>query len=206
LNKLVLFFFGLLLGGMIVYVIGDFFPRIIIQHTTIKNENKEVKDSTEVSNKKNKKGKGSLVESIESPPNTNGLNSENIENDTIMPFVLDTTFQTDSQYEVVRDRQIGKKTVIIQQYNTAKDTSATAKIADKVGEEISFNRNMLVEFWESPIDFLGYKLSKNKLIFYGIPPQEQFELIYKDTESISLIINEKTITLKKTEKYKSITL
>lgn len=189
-----------------MYVIGDFFPRIIIQHTTIKNESKEVTDTVDVSVKKKKKSKGSLVETIESPENTTDSTVEIEETDTILPFSVDTTLQADSDYEVVRDKQIGKKTVIIQQYNVAKDTSATAKIADKIGEEISFNRNMVVEFWESPIDFMGYKLSKTKLIFYGISPQEPFELIYKDTESISLVIDEKTITLKKTEKYKSITM
>lgn len=189
-----------------MYVIGDFFPRIIIQHTTIKNENKEMTDTVDVTVKNKKKSKGSLVETIESPENTTDSTFEIEETDTILPFMVDTTLQADTDYEVVRDKQIGKKTVIIQQYNVAKDTSATAKIADKIGEEISFNRNMVVEFWESPIDFMGYKLSKTKLIFYGISPQEPFELIYKDTESISLVIDEKTITLKKTEKYKSITL
>lgn len=189
-----------------MYVIGDFFPRIIIQHTTIKNENKEMTDTVDVTVKKKKKSKTSLVETIESPENTTDSTIEIEETDTILPFSGDTTLQADADYEVVRDKQIGKKTVIVQQYNVAKDTSATAKIADKIGEEISFNRNMVVEFWESPIDFMGYKLSKTKLIFYGISPQEPFELIYKDTESISLVIDEKTITLKKTEKYKSITM
>jgi len=37
-----------------------------------------------------------------------------------------------------------------------------------------------VEFWESPINFSGYKLSKSKLVIYGLSPQLGYELLKKD--------------------------
>ena len=38
---------------------------------------------------------------------------------------------------------------------------------------------MNVEFWESPINFSGYKLSKSKLIIYGLSPQLDYQLFKK---------------------------
>ena len=39
---------------------------------------------------------------------------------------------------------------------------------------------MNVEFWESPINFSGYKLSKSKLVLYGLSPQLNYQLFKKN--------------------------
>jgi hypothetical protein len=41
------------------------------------------------------------------------------------------------------------------------------------------NRKIIIEFWESPINYTGYKLSKSKLIVYGLSPQFEYN-IYKN--------------------------
>lgn len=38
--------------------------------------------------------------------------------------------------------------------------------------------NFSIEFWQSPINYKGYKLNKNKIIIYGIPPSDEL-LLYK---------------------------
>lgn len=45
-------------------------------------------------------------------------------------------------------------------------------------DEVKTN-SMFVEFWESPLNFEGYKLSKKKLIVYGLSSQFDYKL-YKD--------------------------
>ena len=41
------------------------------------------------------------------------------------------------------------------------------------------NTNLFVEFWESPLNFEGYKLSRKKLVVYGLSPQFDYK-IYRD--------------------------
>ena len=40
--------------------------------------------------------------------------------------------------------------------------------------------NLAIEFWNSPIDYHGYKLSFSKLIIYGVSPQLSYDLYKKD--------------------------
>jgi len=56
-----------------------------------------------------------------------------------------------------------------------KDTT----IKEILGIEEVQNKTMFVEFWESPLNFEGYKLSKKKLIVYGLSAQFDYK-IYKD--------------------------
>lgn len=39
---------------------------------------------------------------------------------------------------------------------------------------------MVVEFWESPINYSGYKLSKSKMIVFGLSPQLEYHLYSKN--------------------------
>jgi len=62
------------------------------------------------------------------------------------------------------------------------------------------NKYINVEFWESPINFSGYKLSKSKLIIYGLSPQLDYQ-IYKRNESYYLIFHSITYELFETEEF-----
>lgn len=52
-------------------------------------------------------------------------------------------------------------------------------MAELLGIENVQSTSMFVEFWESPLNFEGYKLSKKKLIVYGLSPQFDYKL-YKE--------------------------
>ena len=58
-----------------------------------------------------------------------------------------------------------------------------------------------VEFWESPINFLGYKLSKSKLIIYGLSPQFEYQL-FKKSKVYYLRYHSITYELFETEDFK----
>lgn len=66
------------------------------------------------------------------------------------------------------------------------------------------NKYMNVEFWESPINFSGYKLSKSKLIVYGLSPQLDYE-IFKKNELYYLVVHSITYELVETENFKQFT-
>lgn len=205
-NKVVLFVLGFLIGAILMYVLGDFFPRIIIQHTTISKPNNQLIDTF------------TLIKEVKSTNNREFIEELERVDDAADDFLLTDTLElldvrpdsvsANLDYEVVRDRLLGKKTVIIQKnvITTASDTSAVGKISDKVAGNSFFNKSLLVEFWESPIDFLGYKLNKNTLVLYGVSPQESIELIDSENGILLLIIDGKNLSLMKTEKYKTLDL
>ena len=64
------------------------------------------------------------------------------------------------------------------------------------------NRYMAVEFWESPINFKGYKLSKSKLIIYGLSPQLEYQII-KNKNRYYLKFHSIVYELNETESFKS---
>lgn len=63
-------------------------------------------------------------------------------------------------------------------YLAEEETGDTA-MAELLGIEDVQSASMFVEFWESPLNFEGYKLSKKKLVVYGLSPQFDYK-IYKE--------------------------
>jgi len=45
---------------------------------------------------------------------------------------------------------------------------------------------ILIEFWESPFNFTGYKLSKSKLIVYGLDPNTNYFLRDRNNDTLEL--------------------
>jgi hypothetical protein len=204
LNKVILFFFGFLIGAILMYALGDFFPRIVIQHTSINKSNDDSKDTITIIKEVKAASKREFVEELERIDEASGVNND--EDTLVLLDVKPDSIAGSSDYDVVRDRLLGKKTVIIQKstLSMVNDTSAIDKISEKVTGNSFFNKSLMVEFWESPIDFLGYKLNKTTLVLYGISPQEPFELIDNGDGVLLFMMDDKRLSLMKTDKYKTL--
>jgi hypothetical protein len=61
----------------------------------------------------------------------------------------------------------------------SEETSKDTLMEEMLGIEEVKASSMFVEFWESPLNFEGYKLSKKKLIVYGLSSQFDYK-VYKD--------------------------
>jgi hypothetical protein len=48
-----------------------------------------------------------------------------------------------------------------------------------MGIENKLPSKILVEYWESPLQFFGYKFSRNKLVLYGLPIETSYEIYRK---------------------------
>ena len=53
-------------------------------------------------------------------------------------------------------------------------------IKELMGITESKVKSIVVEFWESPLGFSGYKLSRKKLVVYGLSPQLDYDLYKKE--------------------------
>jgi hypothetical protein len=81
-----------------------------------------------------------------------------------------------------------------------KTDSTLASMSDiNISKEPSEYR---IEFWKSPLNFKGYKMSKGKIIIYGINPAPQVKLV--EMENIYyLAVNPYTYRLEYTDDFKS---
>jgi hypothetical protein len=87
----------------------------------------------------------------------------------------------------------------------------TVDVLEQFAEKDSLIKEMLdindkmptrlkVEFWESPLNFSGYKLSRSKLVLYGMPSQLEYKL-YRRLDKYYLSTQSFYYSLKETEEF-----
>ena len=93
----------------------------------------------------------------------------------------------EDEVRVKRDRLLGTIGFTLPTLESSRAGSESTRTLDSLlgGRHQPF-RSLLVEFWESPLNFTGYKMGKNSLILYGLD----------QIESVSLQMHEETIYLK----------
>jgi len=81
---------------------------------------------------------------------------------------------------VRKDELLESKTIKVFNLDTVQNLSAQE---DTVPEKISGIKNtknvsgyMKVEFWKSPVNYKGYKMTKNKIVLFGISPSDAVQL------------------------------
>lgn len=94
----------------------------------------------------------------------------------------------EEEIRVRRDRLLGTIGFTLPAASPAGSWSESTRTLDSLlrGRTGQPHRSILVEFWESPLNFTGYKMSKNSLILYGLD----------QIESVSLQMHEEVIYLK----------
>lgn len=73
-------------------------------------------------------------------------------------------------------------------------------IKEALGINETMPSKILVEFWESPLNFSGYKLSKAKLILYGMPSGLEYKL-YRKQDKYFLSTQTFYYSLRETEEF-----
>ena len=89
--------------------------------------------------------------------------------------VADSTEQ-DDLLQIVKDEKLKSETLKLVIINKEPIDTLLQKLLDV---KPVVQKQIIVEYWESPINYKGYKLSKSKLIIYGIKPLME-SAIYKN--------------------------
>ena len=131
-------------------------------------------------------------------------------NDTVMLLTNTVMLLTNinqnvdsGDYVVLRDELLSSRKVNILQKSKTSSGSPSDALIDRVSSDDFFAESILVEFWESPIDYQGYRLNKTKLILFGINPNESFELTNQHEGFLLLNSGGQTVILYPTEKYRT---
>ncbi len=112
----------------------------------------------------------------------NKLDTSNVLSDSLLTEVLfvDTNL-VDDDININREKLLQTIKIPISYLITEVDNDTTIK--DLMGIEDSHPRYIFVEFWQSPLNFEGYKLSKSKLVIYGLSTQFDYQFYRKSNKS-----------------------
>jgi hypothetical protein len=85
----------------------------------------------------------------------------------------------DNNIVVVKDQMISIKEIPLSKkdiQNEAEENKVSSVLTDN--NDNSPSKKLLIEFWKSPLNYKGYKMSEDKLIIYGIEDTELAKFIY----------------------------
>ena len=178
-------------GGFFVFKLDDYFKELNFYKSvssTFSSDKTEattaavkVASSTQVKEKK-KKEKSTKVESEESDIEgqvTGNVDSVKIAKDSL---ILENPVMDD--VVVRKDELLSTKTLeILNMDPVAKMTSKDSllqKVSGIKDDRGSSKQFVNIEFWASPLNYKGYKMSKYKLVLYGIASAEGLKLYKLD--------------------------
>lgn len=110
---------------------------------------------------------------------------------------LDSASQIEDIH-IRRERLIAYKSVALIQLSTQTDKDSTIKVA--LGIDNLKQTSVSVEFWESPLNYSGYKFSGKKLILYGLSPQLAYK-VYKRNDDYFLYAQEVYYRIRETNDF-----
>ncbi len=212
-EKTQVFIIGLLIGllvagGFFLFKLDDYFKELNFYKHFAENfssEKKAEKMEAQNDKKENKKE--------QNPKTTKQIEKETVKtkplhSDTTKSILIDSVVTNNIDPEeiiVKKDEMINSKTQEIINLNPiAKTNISKDSLLHKVsgineGKEAKPFLN--IEFWQSPLNYKGYKMSKYKLIIYGINPTDPFKL-FKIDESVYLKSNSSIYKLDYTFEFK----
>ncbi len=193
-NRTVTFFVGIASGALLVllvlFAVGVFdSPAVDLEPEIEKNIAKDtvyIEQKPEVKIQK-------VVEQVDVPSQ-----------DTVMVLTNLNQNVDSSEYIVLRDKLLHTVRVKILNNNKSSST-ASDKLIDKMSTDQGFSDHITVEFWESPIDYQGYRLNKTKLILFGINPNESFMLSLNANGTLFMQTGDYATTLEMTDRYRTFT-
>ncbi|HTF02802.1 MAG TPA: hypothetical protein VK826_02220 [Bacteroidia bacterium] len=178
-NRLQLFFLGFLLGivlggGFFLLKLDGFVKEFALEKTF--SDPGEDKDSdvpeTDKTDKPVKPRKTGMTDNVEY---STGSDSSDVS------MTDDSTTQiTDGSDEIVvrKDELLAEKVVLLVNLD---GTNVIDSIRSReAGIKEDPGKSVTVEFWQSPLNYKGYKLSRSRLVLFGFEAEEQFSLYRLD--------------------------
>lgn len=109
----------------------------------------------------------------------------------------------DTVQNVLKEQLVSQQTVTLpKKVIDSSDVEELLDVKSKV-----FSDEIIVEFWDSPINLVGYQLTRNKLKLYGFNPNETVTLVRgKKPDEILLKTASIQVSLFKSNQFKSLTI
>lgn len=179
---------GLLGVGLVIgYFIGSgFSAKEVTENTTTEYITEFVHDTVVETQLVN------LPEEVEIDT-TSTLDTLDLIDTTFIAEVVDTLINED---DISINREVLKKSAWIKVEVLEENEMQDSLLSEMMNLTQQLPDQILIEFWESPLGYSGYKLNRNKLILYGMPEQTNYRIYrkknqyYFSTENIFYSIRE----------------
>jgi hypothetical protein len=213
---------GLIFGGGIVYFVYKYNIPVIekIKYITIHDLSiNTITKKFMPSNKETlavKKDKTDKIKSQFKLSPHNSLNSASLKNDSIhstqqitkspnhqITKSINPADSEDRNINVVKEELIYTLEVPLEDKDLQKKNEEESKLSNELTDNLQTSRKemLLVEFWKSPLNYQGYRMSANNLIIYGFADIETPDFIFFNS-SVFMNDNDNYYHLENTEQFK----
>lgn len=130
-------------------------------------------------------------------------------------FITDTLSPKDEKTANLKEKDNEQEEVIIMEELISQRTislGAAPNDSTDVSEMLNlktaaFAKDIIVEFWQSPLNITGYELTRNRLKLFGFNPNESISLqLDKNENQILLNTETMSIVLQKSKQFKTLKL
>jgi hypothetical protein len=112
---------------------------------------------------------------------------------------------TAENFVVRKDEMLGSRNFEVTNLQQSESENPSDSILEKVSGIKNARKNIIasfkVEFWQSPINYKGYKMTKNKIVLFGINAEENIKFYHLD-DAIFLKQNQNYFKLYFTDDFK----
>lgn len=194
---------GTLIGISGMYVLN---PKETIIESVVKVET--IEKSTSLPKKKNKIKPIDLsdIDSTGSAITNDSLDAL-FNSDTLIIDEATGSLEEEEYFEMVSERLIAKRVVEVKIIQP--DSLDASDLLNLTSD--SYSKSLTIEFWESPLDLIGYELNRSRLKLFGFNAEEKVQVkrtydSEKLTVQFGIINNSAMLILEKSPKFKSIIL
>lgn len=99
--------------------------------------------------------------------------------DSLFVLEMDSARVKGEEDIVIRREKLIKSMLIPIDFIGTIEEDKDTLLREMMGIKENVVTELMVEFWESPLIFSGYKLSKKKLVLYGLSPQFEYTILKK---------------------------
>jgi hypothetical protein len=96
----------------------------------------------------------------------------------------DTSNNSDENFIIKRDEVLDAKIIPVADLQQSESVNSSDSLLEKISgikdEKKNISVSFQVEFWQSPVNYKGYKMTKNKIVLFGIYPEENIKLYHLD--------------------------
>lgn len=180
-QKVQVFIFGISLGLLIgclffIFKLDDFFSKASLfekeNKAKVHEEIVQLNESEKSVSEKKKPTKKVKVVSINSDSNIISNYSNNNNNEV--------SISNDENINVLKEELVGVKNLYLKDFDANsgfKNISDSALTAMSGITSNKKNEFYMVEFWKTPLNSKGYKMTRNRVLIYGIKEKEDLTLI-----------------------------
>jgi hypothetical protein len=171
------FFFGLTVGLLIGCAIFIFKLDDYVKNIKFSGDNKpEFEETANISeepkNRKDYKKKPANTsetkkEKTNSDPTADSISVAEVDSSGV---ILDIN-SGDENISVLKEELVGVKNIKVKDAENKEDKKDTLATSVAGVSESSPNEFLVIEFWKTPLNSKGYKMSRNKIVLYGLPEQ-----------------------------------